>query len=142
MLRRSLLVSLIALSASGIAATGSEAKTVSSLLSPGRSVSVVVSQPLHRTGEWVLKMRISSDSEKKFRVRASRGTGPSFTVVSTGTKNGLANCDAGAGSIFCENITVPGVPTPGTWTFTAKNTGTHRLRVSMTVTWRALSSAG
>ena len=139
---RWLLVAFIAIGASVFIAQKSDAKTVSTLLSPGRSVSLVVRQPLRRTGEWVLRMRVSSDGEKKFRIRASRGAGPSFTVVSTGTKNGLASCDAGAGSIFCENVTVPAVPAPGTWTFTAKNTGTHRFRVAMTVTWRPVASAG
>ncbi len=138
---RWLLIAFIAIGASVFFAQKSDAKTVTSLLSPGRSVSLVVSQPLHRRGEWVLRMRVSSDAEKKFRIRTRRGMAAAFTIVSTGTKNGLASCDAGAGSIFCENITVPAVPSPGTWTFTAKNTGTHRFRVAMTVTWRAISNA-
>ncbi len=136
--RRWLTIALAVVVSSGAVAGRSDAKTLSGSLSPGRSARVVVSQPLRRQGEWVLRLRVSSDSEKKFRIRARRGKASSFTVVSTSTRNGLASCDAGAGSTFCEDITVPAVPTPGTWAFTAENTGTHRFNISMTVRWRAV----
>lgn len=121
---------------------GAQAKSVTKTLAHGAKAVLVVTQPLKTQGEWVVKIRLSSDGEKLVRVRARRGSGTSFSVLDTTTPNGTDDCDGAAGTLHCDSITVPAVPAPGTWTFTASNVGTRPVSFSMTIKWHALANAG
>ena len=119
-----------------------DAKTSSALLKPKASTSMTVSQPLKRNGEWVVKVHVSSDGAKRVKVTARRGSGTSFPVLDTSNSDDTEYCEGAAGSLYCDQITVPAVPAPGTWTFTAKNNGSRSTRVEMTISWHEVTSAG
>ncbi len=140
--RRLRLVVLIAAVSSCVFSPGASAKQSITSLAPGKSVSMVVTQPLKTQGEWVIKVRVSGDGEKKVTVRTRRGKGASFAVLNTASQQDLHYCQGAAGSIYCDQITVAAVPAPGTWSYTAKNTGNNKVNVTLTVTWRAVGSAG
>ena len=134
-----LAVALLAVSLLGPAAS---AKSVSVTLRPKGTTMMTVRQPLKRTGEWAVKVRMSSDGAKVVKIRARRGNGVSFSVLNTANSADTASCNGAAGTLFCDQITVPAVPAPGTWTFTIKNAGSRPTTVTLNVTWRAVGAAG
>lgn len=118
------------------------AKTATVTLKPNTATTMTVRQPLKRTGEWVVKVHLSSDGEKNVKVTARRGAGTSFPVLDTTSSADTEYCEGAAGSLYCDQITVPAVPAPGTWTFTARNNSSRPTRVELIITWHELANAG
>lgn len=93
-------------------------------------------------GEFAFKVRASSDGEKNFTITQQRNGGVKFPVLVAPGPIANGACEGAAGSLFCSGITTPVTPAGRTWTFRVRNRGDRPLAVTLTITWRKVTSAG
>ena len=93
-------------------------------------------------GEFAFALRASSDGEKAFTLTQQRAGGTRFTVLAAPGPIATDACEGAAGSLFCNGITTPATPGRRRWTFDFTNTSNRPQSITLTITWRAVASAG
>lgn len=93
-------------------------------------------------GEFAFSLRASSDGEKSLTLTQQRNGGVKFPVLVLPGGASSSGCEGAAGTIFCSGITTPVTPAGRTWTFRVRNRSSRPMLVTLTITWRKVTSAG
>ncbi len=109
-------------------------------LAPGQVASLTVGKV--PKGEFAFVLRASSDGAKKVKVTQRRVGGSAFTVINTANPQSGDVCQGAAGTLVCTDITTPATPGLKRWTFTARNNSNRPTSITLTITWRSVTSAG
>ncbi|MFN8111165.1 MAG: hypothetical protein U0Y82_15195 [Thermoleophilia bacterium] len=127
------------ITAAGAAAAAPARLHVHTTIRPG-DTTTISGGPVAK-GEFGFALRAPSDGAKDFVLTQRDGHAKPFTVVAMPGTTGTA-CEGAAGSVYCTGITTPAPASSGNYTFALRNRGNRPLIISLTITWRRVTSAG
>lgn len=93
-------------------------------------------------GEFRFALKVSSDGLKRFTLTQRRNGGTAFTVLRAPGPAVSTACQGAAGSLICAGITTPATPAGRTWTFRFTNRSGRPMSLTLTITFRRVTSAG
>ncbi len=114
--------------------------SVEATLHPGERVALTVGKVPR--GEFAFALRASGAGTIRLGVTQQRGVVRRFPVLNVPSPFADSACQAAAGTLLCRGITTPAPVAGSTYTFRVKNKGDQPIRLILTVTWRAVASAG
>lgn len=109
-------------------------------IAPGQTAVLTIGKV--PKGEFNFALRASSDGDKRLVVTQQRQGGTRFTVLGVPSVAANSACQGAAGSLYCSAITTPASPGGHTWSFRVTNRSGRPMSITLTITWKTVTSAG
>jgi hypothetical protein len=113
---------------------------VGAVVPPGSSLNLTFGTV--PKGQFAFGLKVSSDGPKTLRLSQKRDDGSRFTVLGLPGAAASDACQGAAGTLVCTGLTTPVTPGGHSWNIRLRNGSTRPMTVTLTVVWKAVTSAG